>query len=128
MPPLPGHHERVASGLQLAVRQDKAIGGGLGRPSNPRRRAYERLKHYASEQTHTLFRDAELEQALDDIYHRPLLESAADLLNRLMRGGVNDVDLGEAVKSLREEGRLTYSEDDAALREPRVVCSLGLVP
>ena len=58
---------------------------------------------------------------------RPLLETAADLLNRLMRGGVNDEELGAAMKSLREEGRLTYAEDDAALREPRVVCSMGLI-
>ena len=125
---LAGHHELVAQGLQLAVSQDKAVGGGLGRPSSPRRRTYERLKPYAMEQMQTLFRDDELERALDDIYQRPLLETAADLLNRLMRGGVNDTELTEAVKSLREEGRLTYAEDDAALREPRVVCSMGLVP
>ena len=122
------HHELVAQGLQLAVSQDKAVGGGLGRPSSPRRRAYERLKPYAMEQMQTLFRDDELERALDDIYQHPLLETAADLLNRLMRGGVNDTELAEAVKSLREEARLTYAEDDAALREPRVVCSMGLVP
>jgi Helicase conserved C-terminal domain/PLD-like domain len=121
------HHDWVAAGLQLAVVQDKSVGGGLGRPSSPRRRAFDRLKHYAQEQQNTLFRDEELERALDDIYLRPLLETAADLLNRLMRGGVNDEELGEAVKSLREEGRLTFAEDDAALREPRVVCSMGLV-
>lgn len=124
---LPQHHDLVASGLQLAVSQDKAVGGGLGRPSSPRRRAYERLKVYATEQMQTLFRDEELERALDDMYQRPLLETAADLLNRLMRSGVNDTELAEAVKSLREEGRLTYAEDDAALREPRVVCSMGLI-
>ena len=124
---LPQHHDLVATGLQLAVSQDKAVGGGLGRPSSPRRRTYERLKAYATEQMQTLFRDEELERALDDMYQRPLLETAADLLNRLMRSGVNDAELAEAVKSLREEGRLTYAEDDAALREPRVVCSLGLV-
>ncbi|AVO41178.1 helicase-related protein [Simplicispira suum] len=124
---LAAHHELVAQGLQLAVSQDKAVGGGLGRPSSPRRRAYERLKPYATEQMQTLFRDDELERALDDIYQRPLLETAADLLNRLMRSGVNDEELAEAVKSLREEGRLTYAEDDATLREPRVVCSMGLV-
>ena len=107
--------------------QDKAVGGGLGRPSSPRRRAYERLKHYAQEQMNTLFQDAELERALDDIYQRPLLETAADLLNRLMRSGVNDEELASAAKSLREEGRLTYAEEDAALREPRIVCSLGLI-
>jgi len=121
------HHEWVAQGLQLAVVHDKSVGGGLGRPSSPRRRAYERLKAYAMQQMGTLFRDEELERALDDVYQRPLLETAADLLNRLMRGGVNDEELAAAVKSLREEGRLTYAEDDAALREPRVVCSLGLI-
>ncbi len=127
VPRLDQHHTLVATGLQLAVSQDKAVGGGLGRPSSPRRRAYERLKAWATEQMHTLFRDEELERALDDIYQRPLLETAADVLNRLMRSGVNDTELAEAVKSLREEGRLTYAEDDAALREPRVVCSMGLI-
>ena len=121
------HHDLVASGLQMAVTQDKAVGGGLGRPSSPRRRAYERLKRYAQEQMNTLFQDQELERALDDIYQHPLLETAVDLLNRLMRGGVNDEELASAVKSLREEGRLTYAEQDAALREPRVVCSMGLI-
>lgn len=120
------HHDLVAKGLELAVMQDKTVGGGLGRPSGPRRRAYDRLKHYAKEQMNTLFRDQELERALDDIYQHPLLETAADLLNRLLRSGVNDVELTEAVKTLREEGRLTYSDEDAALREPRIVCSMGL--
>jgi len=128
VPRVENHHDLVAHGLQLAVTQDKAVGGGLGRPSSPRRRAYERLKHYSVQQMNTLFRDEELEHALDDIYQRPLLESAGDLLNRLMRSGVNDEELGEAVKSLREEGRLTYAEEDAALRDPRVVCSMGLIP
>jgi Helicase conserved C-terminal domain/PLD-like domain len=127
VPRADNHHDWVAAGLQLAVVQDKSVGGGLGRPSSPRRRAFDRLKHYAQEQQNTLFRDEELERALDDIYMRPLLETAADLLNRLMRGGVNDEELAEAVKSLREEGRLTFAEDDAALREPRVVCSMGLI-
>lgn len=128
VPRLEQHHDLVAHGLQLAVSQDKAVGGGLGRPSSPRRRAYERLKPYATEQMKTLFRDEELERALDDLYQRPLLETAADLLNRLMRSGVNDEELAGAVKSLREEARLTYTEDDTALREPRVVCSMGLIP
>jgi superfamily II DNA or RNA helicase len=121
------HHDLVANGLLLAVTQDKAVGGGLGRPSSPRRRAYERLKRYALEQMNTLFQDEELERALNDIYQHPLLESAGDLLNRLMRSGVNDEELSNAVKSLREEARLTYAEEDAALREPRVVCSMGLI-
>jgi superfamily II DNA helicase RecQ len=127
VPRLEEHHQLVAQGLAMAVNLDKAVGGGLGRPSSARRRAYERLKHYAGEQMKTLFRDEELERALDDMYQHPLLESAADLLNRMMRSGVNDEELASAVKSLREESRLTYTEDNAALREPRVVCSMGLI-
>ena len=121
------HHEMVASGLRLAVAQDRSVGGGLGRPSSPRRRGYDRLKSYAEGLRRTLFADEELERAVDDIYSRPLLEGAADTLNRLMRGGVNDEQLGDAVKSLREENQLTYTEEDAALREPKIVCSMGLV-
>lgn len=121
------HHDLVAHGLQLAVNQDKAVGGGLGRPSGPRRRSYDRLKHYCEQQEQTLFQDAELAQAVNDIYHNPLLETAADLLSRLLRSGVSDEELANAAKSLREEGRLTYTEDQAQEREPQVVCSLGLV-
>lgn len=120
------HHELVAVGLKLAVMQDKAVGGGLGRPSSPRRRSYDRLKEFSRSLRSTLFADDELDRALDDIYNHPLLESAADTLNRLMRGGVKDEQLAEAVKSMREEGQLTYTPDEAAQREPKVVCSMGL--
>ena len=121
------HHTLVGAGLKLAIAQDKAIGGSLGRPSSPRRKCYDRLKEYARSLRGSLFADDELERALDDIYHRALLESAADTLNRLMRGGVNDEQLAEAVKSLREEGELTFSEEENAQREPKIVCSLGLI-
>ena len=127
VPRLQQHHELVASAMQLASTQDRAIGGGLGRPSSPRRRVYERLKPFATAQMDTLLQDAELERALDEIYQRPLLETAADLLNRMLRSGVNNVELSATLKSLREEGRLTYTEDEHALREPRVVCSMGVV-
>ena len=127
LPRAENHHELVAIGLKLAVVQDKSVGGGLGKPSSPRRRAYDRLKSYSTGLRSTLFSDAELERAVDDIYHHPLLEEAAEVLNRLMRSGVNDEQLAEAVKSLREENQLTFDEQEAALREPRVVCSLGLI-
>ncbi len=121
------HHELVAIGLNLAVTQDKAVGGGLGRPSSPRRKCYDRLKEYARSLRGTLFADDELERVIDDIHARPLLESAADTLNRLMRSCVNDEQLSEAIKSLREESQLTYAEDDAKQHEPKIVCSMGLI-
>ena len=121
------HHDLVAAGLSLAVSQDKAAGGGLGRPSSPRRKCYDRLKEYARSLRGTLFADDELERAIEDIYARPLLESAADTLNRLIRSGVNDPQLADAAKSLREENQLTYAEDDAKQHEPKIVCSMGLI-
>ena len=121
------YHDLVAAGLNLAVRQDKAVGGGLGRPSSPRRKCYDRLKEYARSLRGSPFADDELERAIEDIYARPLLESAADTLNRLMRSGVNDQQLTDAVKSLREENQLTYAEDDAKQHEPKIVCSMGLI-
>lgn len=127
LPRAENHHELVAVGLKLAVMQDKAVGGGLGRPSSPRRRSYDRLKEFSRSLRSTLFADDELDRALDDIYNHPLLESAADTLNRLMRGGVKDEQLADAVKSMREEGQLTYTPDEAAQREPKVVCSMGLI-
>lgn len=127
LPRAENHHELVSVGLDLAVRQDKAVGGGLGRPSSPRRRCYDRLKEYARSLRGSLFADDELERAVEDIYARPLLESAADTLNRLMRSGVNEEQLAEAVKSLREENQLTYTEDDAKQHEPKIVCSMGLI-
>jgi len=120
------HHDLVAAGLKLAVNQDKSVGGGLGRPSSPRRKCYDRLKEYARSLRGTLFVDDELERAIEDIYTRPLLESAADILNRLMRSGINDEQLSDAVKSMREERQLTYAEDDAKQHEPKIVCSMGL--
>ena len=79
------------------------------------------MKRYCEQQEQTLFQDEELVKAVNDIFSYPLLESAADLLTRLLRSDVSDEELASAVKSLREENRLTYTEDDSKLREPRVV-------
>jgi superfamily II DNA or RNA helicase len=122
------HHAQVAQALQLATQQEKTLGGGLGRPNSPRRRVYERLKPYAAALMNSLFRDEALERALDALYQRPLLETAAEVLGHLMRNGVNDDELAQALQSLHDDGRLCYADQEAEQREPRVVCSLGLVP
>lgn len=127
LPRAENHHELVSVGMALATQHDKAQGGGLGRPSSPRRRSYDILRRHCDAQASTLFKDEELERAVDDLYRNPLLESAADILNRLIRSGIHADELANAVKSLREENRLTYTEQEAASRDPRVVCSLGLV-
>ena len=121
------HHELVAEGVRHVVREEKRIGGQLGRPSGARYRTYTRLKVYADAIRGQLFDVDALHKAIDDIFRYPLRPSAVDTLNRQLRSGVSDDQLAEIVMSLREEDRLCLTGDAAAeVREPQIICSLGL--
>ena len=67
-----------------------------------------------------------LHKAMDDIYRYPLRPSAIDTLNRQLRSGVDDTQLAEIVMALREEDRLCDTSDAVEVREPQIICSLGL--
>ena len=121
------HHELVAEGVRHVVREEKRVGGQLGRPSGARFRTYTRLKAYADAIRGQLFDVDALHKAIDDIYRYPLRPSAVDTLNRQLRSGVSDDQLAEIVISLREEDRLCLTGDAAAeAQEPQIICSLGL--
>ena len=121
------HHELVAEGVKHVVREEKRVGGQLGRPSGARFRTYTRLKAYADAIKGQLFDVDSLHKAIDDIYRYPLRPSAVDTLNRQLRSGVSDDQLAEIVMSLREEDRLCLTGDAAAeSQEPQIICSLGL--
>ena len=108
------HHQLVAEGVRHVVREEKRVGGQLGRPSGARFRTYTRLKQYAEAIKGQLFDVDALHKAIDDIYRYPLRQSAVDTLNRQLRSGVDDTPLAEIVMSLREEDRLCLAGDDAA--------------
>ena len=121
------HHRLVAEGVKHVVREEKRVGGQLGRPSGARFRTYTRLKAYADGIKGQLFDVEALHKAIDDIYRYPLRPSALDTLNRQLRSGVSDDQLAEIVMSLREEDRLCLTGDDASeAQEPQIICSLGL--
>ena len=121
------HHELVAEGVRHVVREEKRVGGQLGRPSGARFRTYTRLKAYADSIKGQLFDVDALHKAIDDIYRYPLRPSAVDTLNRQLRSGVSDDQLAEIVLALREEDRLCLTGDAAAeAQEPQIICSLGL--
>ncbi len=120
------HHQLVVEGVRHAVREEKRVGGQLGRPSGARFRTYTRLKAYADAIKGQLFDVDALHKAIDDIYRYPLRQSAVDTLNRQLRSGVDDAQLAEIVMSLREEDRLSLTSDDAEVQEPQIICSLGL--
>ncbi|CAN5703550.1 helicase-related protein [soil metagenome] len=121
------HHTLVAKGVDTLLRTESAIGGQLGRPSGARFRTYERLMAYLAAHEGTLFDTAELRKAVEDIYRYPLREVAKDVLNRQLKAGVTDSQLALIATTLREEGRLSVIEDDdEEVREPRIICSMGL--
>ena len=122
------HHELVKKGVDLLIEEERHIGGQLGRPSGARFRTYERLKDYAGEVEGTLFESRELFGAIEDIYRYPLRQSAIDTLNRQLRSGISNMALAQLVIALREEDRLCLvHEEDGEVREPKIICSLGLM-
>ena len=126
LPRQDNHHELVKKGVEMIATEEKSVGGQLGRPSGARFRAYERLKRRAEELKGTLFESPELLRAIDDIYRYPLRPTAVETLNRQLRGGIPDEDLANLVVALREEDRLCLIHESEQVREPQIICSLGL--
>ena len=120
------HHELVAEGVRHVVREEKRVGGQLGRPSGARFRTYTRLKAYADSIRGQLFDVEALHRSINDIYRYPLRPSAVDSLNRQLRTGASDDQLANLVMALREEDKLCVKDAAADDQEPQIICSLGL--
>ncbi|MDQ3473474.1 MAG: hypothetical protein M3447_07030, partial [Acidobacteriota bacterium] len=120
------HHDLVRKAVEIVLKDEKSIGGQLGRPSGARFKAYTRLKRFSEEVKGTIFESAELLKAIDEIFRYPLRQSATDTLNRQLRIGVNDDQLALHVIALREDNKLCDVHDEEKAHEPRIICSLGL--
>jgi superfamily II DNA or RNA helicase len=121
------HHQLVRDGVTLIVKEERTIGGQLGRPSGARFRTYERLKIHAEDIKGTLFESQVLHKAIEQIYRCPLRQTAIDTLNRQLRSGVTNQALAELAMALHEEGRLCIVHEKEETNEPRIICSMGLV-
>lgn len=122
------HHDLVRKAAEHILAEEKSAGGQLGRPSGARFRVYEQLKRYAETVKGTLFEQPKLTKAIEDIYRYPLRQSATDTLNRQLRAGITDEALAELVVALRDEDRLCIVHEENKNQEPRIICSLGLLP
>ncbi|MCY4090699.1 MAG: helicase-related protein [Caldilineaceae bacterium] len=121
------HHAIVRQAAQSVASHDKQVGGQLGRPSGARFRTYERLKNYAEKVRGTIFDSDPLRRAIDDIYRHPLRQTATDTMNRQLKSGISDEDLAGLVIEMREDDRLCIVHGEQERREPRIICSLGLI-
>ena len=121
------HHDLVRIGAEHIAREEKQVGGQLGRPSGARFRTYERLKGHAEDVKDTLFDTEPLRRAIDDIYRHPLRQTAVDTLNRQLRSGLSNQALADLVVALRDEDRLCIVHEEDERQEPRLICSLGLI-
>ena len=110
--------------------ENRSVGGQLGRPSGARYKTYDRLKRFLEETRGTLYENEfpDLPAALEDIYKHPLYGSATDTLNRKSKGSIGDRELARLVLDLRDDDRLCIVHDENEVREPKIVCSLGLLP
>ena len=127
----PQHHDLALAGVRKTQEADyiALTGGQLGRPNSTRRKTYEKLQRYveALKADMPIFGAPEgLEDAVNDIYRYPLLESARDRLNRQLRSEISDEDLAELAIDLWKDDRLSRKREGDDEGEPRILCSLGL--
>jgi hypothetical protein len=122
------HHDLVANGTRMLVKEEKDTGGSLGSSKSGRFRAYERLKRYVEHEQvrNPLLVLPDLPKAVEEIYRYPLRQSAIDTLNRKFKDGINDEQLANLVLDLRKDDRLCVISEDQRHHEPQIICSLGL--
>jgi superfamily II DNA/RNA helicase len=124
------HHELVRRGITEIIKNEKVMGGQLGRVSGARYRTYKQLKSYYDElvKHEPLFANNELSKVIDDVFKFPLRPLSVDLINRQLRNGIADEKLADLVINLRTEDRLSIRQAETERQEPRIICSLGLFP
>jgi hypothetical protein len=121
------HHELVKSSIDFIREEEKNTGGSLGKKTGVKYRVYMRLDRYCKEYENTLFVNEQLKKAVDDIYKYPLKEFARETLSRQLKAGIADDQLASLAVSLREEDKLVVAnEDEQLIKEPQIICSMGL--
>lgn len=127
-PKMECHHDIVTSAIKHIKKIEDNIGGQLGKKNGARYRTYMRLNCYIEENAETLFITEELKRGIEDIYHYNLREYARETLNRQLKMGISDEELGYLVVSLRDEGKLSIKDEHkVTYKEPKIICSMGIV-
>ena len=68
-----------------------------------------------------------IEQAIDEIYNFPLLESAKSTLGRMLRNNSSADEMVDTILEMRKDGCFCRVEEDPnRKKEPSIICSMGL--
>ena len=117
----------MARGVEGAFENEKSVGGGLGKPSGARYKAYHVLKRHHEAVKGSLFDLPDISKVADALFRSPLKQTAADSINAQFKIGANDEHLVQLLLCLHEEDRLVQNADEGEEdEEPRLICSLGL--
>jgi superfamily II DNA or RNA helicase len=128
LPKMDYHHDLVSVAILHIKKVEDTIGGQLGKKNGARYRAYMRLKRYIEEKKDTLFVTEKLKRGFEDLYKYSLMEYARETINRQLKMGISDEDLGILIVSLRDEGKLSIKDEEGLIhKEPRIICSMGIV-
>ena len=129
--PLDNHLELVGKAVNGIKADNISVSGILGSRFSTRYKIIELMEHFYNQKTPSLFlqgdRKEQLKMALDAVYNYQLLESAKNLLGRLirMRNNSNE-DIIDTVLELFENGNLCRIDDNNTQKEPTIICSMGL--
>ena len=121
------HHETVLRALKRIHNSEKRTGASLGRTNGARFKIYEILKNHAAANRGTVFDYDGIDRAMSDLLRSPLTQNATDTLNMHLRNHAPPDALVTLALLLRDENRLCVPVGETVRREPRILCSLGLV-
>ena len=123
LPPMDEHHDLVAQAVTGPLQSPAAhLAGAL---TGVRKRCWDRLTGYKQRYTDTLFDTESLDAALDELYRKPLLDSAINTLSKALRERTPE-ELADLIVLLHNEGKLCVADDDLADDDIRLVSSMGI--
>src|SRR5690606_38470347 len=96
------HHALIEAGVRAALETEKSAGGGLGKPSGARYKAWHVLKRYHESVKNSLFDTPELTAVADALHQAPLQQSAASSINNQFKIKASDQHIAELLIMLHE--------------------------
>ena len=132
--PMSNHHDIVKA--TVAHVRDQSMNfkyaGALGSPNSTRKRIHDILDEQSKQQTSLFFTPEDkrlVKAALDAVYQSPLLSSAQDILQRMMREKKPATDIVKVTVDLYLKRALCpVSEERTKYKDPMILCSMGLRP